>query len=90
MKIRGREVSEETADLALREYFAKHPELEYWFQAGDMVENRLGKRIIVRLKDTGEVASFDLGGVWQSIGQEEFVENDYKKIGVIRDFFKET
>ncbi len=90
-----KEVSKETCALAVTEYFAKHPEPKpepepkYQFQAGDVAETGLGKRIIVRLKGTSELASFGLSGHWQSIGQEEFEENYYKKIGVLKDFIKE-
>ncbi len=85
----GKEIklSKETSQR-LREEFCK-PEPKYQFQAGDVAETGLGKRIIVRLKGTSELASFGLSGHWQSIGQEEFEENYYKKIGVLEDFIKE-
>jgi len=87
INIKGRMVSEDTADIALQEYFKSRPEPPYQFKAADVARNNAGRtRIIVR--DYEQLVSYDTDGVFQAGSQEDFEECGYKKIGVITDYIK--
>ena len=88
MLIKGREVSEETASLALEEYFKNHPE-SYPFRAGDVIErhNRLELRLIVR-SPQGILFAIDPDGDIRCEGQIKFGCNTYRKIGILREYLK--
>jgi hypothetical protein len=83
----GKPVSEETVELALQEYFAKHPEPPYQFQAMDVAKNEYGQIRII-MASNGKLVSYDPVGGFQSMGQSSFENAGYKKIGVISDFIK--
>lgn len=60
---------------------------KYVFQPGDVAENDSGdKRVIVMID--GILKSFSVNGIYQVTGQKEFEDWNYKKIGVMKDFFK--
>lgn len=88
MKIKGKEVSEETIAMALKGQFGFVFEEPYQFQAGDVIENEYGsKRIIVNFE--GSLLAFDEFGKFMGRGQEYFERYyPYKKIGELKDFIK--
>ncbi|KKN22338.1 hypothetical protein LCGC14_0916040 [marine sediment metagenome] len=93
IKIKGKEVSEDTIALALMQYFTKHPE-KYVFRAGDVVEYNgigrgCGKRIIVRIGGVLHSVRVDTGiHLSHTQSQRRFEECEYRKIGVLSDYIK--
>ena len=87
VNIKGKQVSEDTAELALQEYFKSHPE-EYQFRAGDVCREVHGGIRIIHQPLDKPLASICINGGFQSIrGQKDFVTASYKKIGVLSDYF---
>ena len=86
MKIKGKELSEQTIAAACEAYGISFEEPEYQFQAGDVARSGGDIRIVVEHND--ELLSFDKAGFYQNRLQEHFVSNSYKKIGKLKDFIK--
>ena len=84
--INGKQVSEETAALALEEYFKNHPK-PYIFEKGDVCVNNGGSiRIIVSYH--GKLKSSDTNGNLICEGQKRFEVYGYRKIGELGELNK--
>jgi len=96
MKIKGKELSEETIVAACENYgISFEPTQESClFEEGDVViilYEHLVWEIRIIIKDytgKGKLMSCDLDGVVVNRGQAGFEQDDYRKIGVLRDYIK--
>ena len=88
IRIKGREVSEDTIALALMQYFTEHSE-EYIFQAGDVAENMNGdRRLIINIDEKLRAVNIENGVALFTNGQVEFEKCKYRKIGVLSEYIK--
>ena len=82
----GIQISDETVELAVKEYFKVHPE-EHQFPAGDVAECDGMKRIILCTPENKLVSFNPINGIWAcQSGQKGFENYGYKHIGRISDY----
>lgn len=83
--IKGKQFSEETIIVALEKHCNFKGEGTYIFKAGDVVVNSVGNHRVIVWR-SGELASYSPQGYFQLVGQQEFENCDYKKVGILSDF----
>ena len=88
IEVNGKPVSEETVELALQEYFSKHPPKSYQFKQGDVVVSSDGLTRIIVYGGSNKMVSYAPNGYIASRNQQQFENAGYKKIGVISDYIK--
>ena len=84
LTIKGKRVSEDTAALALEEYFRNHPHPAYIFKAADVV--RCGRQLRIIVEKSGNIFSIDYHGCVCAEGQKDFEHHGYEKVGRLHEF----